>query len=104
LKTEAEKRASANWNAKNPEYMRNYRSSPKGRYKAHLKNAALRGVPFLLSFDEWWKIWEESGKWNERGRGTTQYQMCRTNDEGAYVVGNVRIDTRLANMRERKKS
>lgn len=104
MKTEAEKRANAVWNAKNPTYMKEYRESPKGRYKMHKKNSEKRGVPFLLSFDDWWALWEASGKWELRGReGLGRYQMCRTNDEGPYEVGNVRIDTQGENIRERFK-
>lgn len=55
-------------------------------------NAQQRGVPFLLTFEQWKSIWIESGKWEQRGRGGDKYCMCRNGDAGAYEVGNVFID------------
>lgn len=75
-----------------------WKQSPKGRYSDHKKRARSRGIPFLLTFSEWWNIWESSGKWEERG--THGYVMCRTGDLGAYEVGNVRVDTFLNNIKE----
>ena len=46
---------------------------------------------FLLTFDEWMKIWLESGKLSERGRTRGCYVMSRNNDSGNYEVGNVFI-------------
>lgn len=70
-----------------------YKRTPRGRYNVHRSNAKKRNIPFLLTFEEWWSIWQESGKWEQRGKRSNQYQMCRNNDEGSYEVGNVRIDT-----------
>ncbi len=77
-----------------------WRESPKGRY-AHQKNTAkYRGIEFKLSFDEWWDIWQASGKWDERGSSGEHYCMCRKEDLGAYELGNVRIDTHIGNLKE----
>lgn len=69
------------------------RGTPEKRYLRHKANAKYRGLGFLLTFDQWWKIWEDSGHWDERGYNEGQYCMCRTADQGAYEAGNVRIDT-----------
>ncbi len=61
-------------------------------YTQQKSNARHRGVPFLLTLDEWKSIWLESGKWDQRGRGAEKYCMCRKGDVGAYEVGNVFID------------
>lgn len=61
-------------------------------------NANTRGVPFLLTFDQWKAIWVESGKFEQRGRGSDKFCMCRNNDTGAYEVGNVFIDTNHRNI------
>ena len=73
-----------------------YDLTPMGKFVAHKKNARRRGVEFVMSFDEWWAVWESH--WDGRGKG--QLVMCRTGDVGAYVVGNVRIDSQSNNAKE----
>ena len=73
-----------------------YDRTPRGRFVEHKKNARLRGVEFVMSFDEWWTIWEPH--WE--GRGVGKLVMCRTGDKGAYEVGNVRIDSQSNNAKE----
>lgn len=53
-------------------------------------NAGWRGIEWNLTLWQWWTIWQESGHWNERGRGQG-YVMCRVGDAGPYAVGNVFI-------------
>lgn len=77
---------------------RQWIATPKGKYSIHKRKARQRGIEFKLSFDEWWDIWQTSGKWNERGQ--TGYCMCRNKDEGAYETDNVRIDTWESNSKE----
>lgn len=60
-------------------------------------SAAARGVEWKLKFWDWYSVWQESGKWEERGRGVGGYCMCRFGDEGAYELGNVYIDTFVHN-------
>lgn len=62
-------------------------------YTNHKNHARRRGIPFLLTFEEWRDIWRESGKFAERGNKVGQYVMARYRDEGPYAVGNVRIIT-----------
>jgi len=50
-----------------------------------------RGLEWKLTFEEWWSIWEASGRWEQRGRTKDKYVMSRKNDCGAYEVGNVFI-------------
>lgn len=83
---------------------RRYRSSPKGQFAKHRENAKQRGVEFLLTFDEWWGIWEKSGKWKRRGNRNGRYVMCRIHDEGPYAVGNVFIGTFNLNVCDRNRS
>jgi hypothetical protein len=54
-------------------------------------NAAARGVEWNLTLWQWWTAWQESGKWEQRGREKGQYVMSRIGDQGAYEVGNIRI-------------
>ncbi len=55
-----------------------------------------RGIEWKLLFWEWWTIWQQSGHWEDRGRGHG-YMMCRFGDAGAYEVGNVYIATGIHN-------
>lgn len=50
-------------------------------------------VEMRLTFEEWYRLWDESGKWNDKwGRGG-RYVMCRKDDVGHYELGNVYIGT-----------
>jgi hypothetical protein len=75
----------------------------KRKYTTQKSNATRRGVEFLLSFEEWCKIWEDSGKYEQRGRGKDNYCMCRFGDIGPYSVDNVYIDTNSNNISEGNK-
>ena len=48
-------------------------------------------IEFNLTFDEWFKIWQDSGKYKQRGVRKGQYCMSRYNDIGNYEIGNVFI-------------
>ena len=61
------------------------------KFNAHKSNAKRRGIEFLLTFEEWLKIWVDSGKVEQRGRGANKYCMCRIGDKGAYSIDNVFI-------------
>lgn len=60
--------------------------------------AKKRGIAFLLTFEEWKQIWETSGCYHLRGRGSLKYCMARHNDTGPYAVGNVSIITNAQNL------
>lgn len=74
------------------------KKTPRERFLGQRYHAARRGIPFLLSFEDWWSIWQASGKWEQRGRRSGQYQMCRKGDAGAYEKGNVYIATCFDNL------
>lgn len=76
------------------------KGTPLGKFKQHKERARGSKIPFLLSFDEWWKLWQDSGHWEERGKGTDKYQMCRLGDEGPYSIDNVYIATTQVNGRD----
>jgi hypothetical protein len=81
------------------EYKRQWRKANhiKVAFQCQRIQAKARGVPFLLTFEEWWAIWQESGRWAEKGTRKDQYCMARTGDKGPYSVGNVRICTMAEN-------
>lgn len=70
-------------------------------YRTHKANAKKRGIGFLLTYQEWLKIWVDSGHLSERGNKPDQYVMARNRDRGPYAVGNVRIITARENSIER---
>ena len=72
----------------------------KKAYSQHKSNAKRRGVKFLLSFDQWKDIWLLSGFWEQRGRGSDKYCMCRYNDCGSYEINNVFIMTNAKNVHD----
>jgi hypothetical protein len=92
------------WKIKSPEKYQAYRAKnpEKTAYQNHRHTARRRNIPFLLTFDEWWSIWRDSAKWEQRGRNAGTYCMARHGDQGAYEVGNVRICTKQENAAERR--
>ena len=76
------------------------------RFNQHRSNARERIPPidFDLTFEQWWGIWDRSGKWEQRGCRKGQYVMARYNDTGPYALGNVYITTHEANILVRKSS
>lgn len=65
----------------------------KGRLDAEGKP-----IEFRLTFEQWNAIWDDSGKYQERGRRRGQYCMARFNDLGHYEVGNVFIQLHSDNV------
>lgn len=64
------------------------------------RRAIERGVEFLFTFEQWLKIWQDSGHLHERGCHRGQYCMARYGDVGPYAIENVRIITNLENHHE----
>ena len=64
---------------------------PRTRYIQQKCQADKRNIEWLFTFETWWKMWEESGKWEQRGRKAGQYCMARKGDIGPYSVENVDI-------------
>ena len=70
------------------------------KYNTQKNNAKSRNIEFCITFEEWLKIWETSGKWHLRGRGADKYCMCRIGDTGSYCVENVFIGQGKQNVRD----
>lgn len=81
-------------------YVKEQQKTPKGKFRTQRANAKRRNIPWLLTFEEWWDIWQKSGKWDQRGTGANQYCMARILDCGAYKKGNVKITTMKKNSQE----
>lgn len=82
--------------------LRRYSASPRGKYRQHKQNAKRRGIPFLLTFADWFELWEPY--YAERTNRTADgYVMSRCGDEGAYERGNVVIKRHRENVAERNR-
>ena len=66
-------------------------------------DAAGNPIEFRLTEDEWWDIWQASGKYELYGNRKGQYCMSRYNDIGHYEVGNVFIQLHSENIRQSNK-
>lgn len=62
----------------------------------------MRGILFLLTFEEWLDIWVKSRKLSQRGRTAEKYCMSRFGDVGPYSIGNVEIVTFSQNESSKK--
>jgi hypothetical protein len=85
-------------------YRQRNNSKPFYKFRIHRQNARARGIPFRLTFEQWWRIWQRSGKWKQRGSRPGQYCMARPGDRGAYEIGNVTICSVDENRAERNRN
>jgi hypothetical protein len=74
------------------EYLAITQAEPKAAlaWRRFLRNADARKVAVELTFPEWWNMWQESGRWAERGVGNG-YGMFRPDSAQPYKVGNIEI-------------
>lgn len=80
------------------EFHRTDRRHPLVKYNHQKRNAKLRGVSWEFTFEQWWNVWQKSGKWEERGR--CKYVMSRYGDTGSYGANNVEIITHSQNVKD----
>lgn len=73
------------------------------RYLEQRAQARMRKLPFTLTLQQWWEVWQSSGKWEQRGRRKDQYCMSRINDCGGYELGNVFIQSHADNVKDAQK-
>jgi hypothetical protein len=66
--------------------------APIAKFRSQRNAANWRGIEWRLTFAEWWRVWQESGKWAQRARATG-YVMARHGDRGPYAIGNIKIIT-----------
>jgi hypothetical protein len=76
-------------------------SSPMHKYTSQRANARKRGIAWNFTFADWWRVWQESGKWDERALSKTGYVMARWGDGDApYSVDTVYICTQSQNAKD----
>lgn len=74
------------WKAKNPK---------RYAFLGQRHTCKQRGIHFGMTFNEWVKFWGDD--FHRRGRRMNDLQMCRYDDIGAYVIGNVYKATNMEN-------
>ena|SRR3990167_1140087 len=79
--------------------IRSRERTPTRAFAVQRQNARMRGIVWELTIEEWWGVWEASGKWPERGRGNG-YVMSRKGDKGPYSINNVYIQSAKKNNSE----
>lgn len=67
--------------------------TPLGAYNNQIRNARFRKIEWNFKLWTWWQVWQQSGKWEQRGRSGDAYVMARPFDSGPYEPGNVYITT-----------
>lgn len=79
---------------------RKWIETPQGKYSVQKRKAKQRKISWELSFEEWWRIWQESGYWEQRGDSVDKYCMSRRDDVGPYSIDNVYINSFSDNTKE----
>lgn len=69
-------------------------------FRRQQRSANERGIAWEMTLDEWWRVWQDSGHWSQRGRRSGQYVMARLGDVGPYSVANVYITTSGENVKD----
>jgi hypothetical protein len=72
-------------------------TTPLRAFVQHKNGAKQRGIDFNIKFADWWKVWQDSGKWEKRCAGG--YVMARIMDTGPYEIGNIYITTQSKNIK-----
>jgi len=81
--------------------MRNYPQRLRTKYCQKRCNAGKEKIPFLLSFEEYCQLLDETGITAD-DIGIAKYHLARYNDEGSYEYGNCRFIHYLENVKEKK--
>jgi hypothetical protein len=72
------------------------------KYSIHKGQAKARGILHLMSFEDWWAVWQGSGRWAQRGRYGPNYCLARINQDGPYSASNVAIITKAQASRQNR--
>ena len=67
--------------------IKEYRTTPMGVFTNQRRQAKIRGVEFLLTYDQWWAKWQPH--WATRKQD--KRIMCRLVEPGPYSVDNAYI-------------
>jgi hypothetical protein len=76
---------------------------PHRQYMCFLQmraQANYRDEPFELTFEDFQEVW--NGKWELKGRGSTDYCLTRDDPTGAWVRGNVVCLPRIEHLKRQR--
>lgn len=71
--------------------------NPRQAFNSARSGAAQRGIPWLLSYDEWWQLWRDH--WSRKA--SQRLALARYADWGPYERDNCRVTTDAENTREK---
>lgn len=60
-------------------------------YYAQRRAAVNNGAAWALTFPQWKKVWDESGKWALHGRGANRYTLGRLDTSKPFEPGNAAV-------------
>lgn len=60
-------------------------------YYDWLSSMKKKGVPVELTLQQWLDFWNNSGQWENRGRGRMDFCMCRKDTEKPFSVTNIEL-------------
>ncbi len=75
-------------------------SIAKRRYDNHKGKAKSRGIPFLITFTEWYYWWLSNGVDKNDVAYNHKMCMCRVGDTGPYALNNIYCATRSQNTKD----
>ena len=75
--------------------------SPHSVFCKQRSRAKSRKIDWQLTFDQWMDIWDNSGQWENMGKGVGLFMMCRVKEPGPYSIENVYIGTGKQNQADR---
>lgn len=98
LLKEQQKRLAKNYGCTVEEYIKigqgkSFYKSPIHKYRNKRRNTIEQGVKWDLSLPDWWKIWQQSGKWKKRGLGKKKYVMSRKDMNKPFTKDNAIVIT-----------
>lgn len=79
------------------ETLSEFHKSVHNAYTVHKLNCERRGIPWAFNLETWAKVWEDSGKWEERGKkkvkGQPRYVMAQPDKTQPIGPDNCRVTT-----------
>lgn len=62
-------------------------------WRKQKNSCRLRGIAWELPFEDWWRLWQESGHWEQRGRSRDAYVLTRADYALPFSATNALITT-----------
>lgn len=80
-----------------------YNQTPIGAFILQRTNVRRTNVKWTLSLRDWWAVWQASGLWSRRGRGSHAYCLVRIDPARGYERGNVAVDEFISGLLRHRK-